>query len=78
VISKFEDINKDGLVSAMDLQVARRLLVASAGLRWITLASPLSLGAPAIYGTTIRSGLDASKALDSESAIDIAFASLGE
>jgi hypothetical protein len=71
-VSRLEDINKDGIVSSQDLQSSRNLLAASAGLRWITLATPLITAASMTSSTTQKSGLNQPKVLANEDSTDLA------
>jgi hypothetical protein len=83
-VSRIEDINKDGFVSANDLQSARNLVAAATGLRWITLASPLAspltspltVVAPSGTIASNKSPLDSTSVLNNETAIDIALGKL--
>ncbi len=75
-IIRIEDINKDGLVSANDLRSALNLVAAARGLRWITLASPLSIVAPSVSIASDKSALESTSVLNSENAIDIALGQL--
>jgi endonuclease/exonuclease/phosphatase family metal-dependent hydrolase len=75
-VSRIEDINKDGFVSADDLRSARQLVSASQGLRWITLASPLGIVARSASIDFNKSALDSTSVLNSENAIDIALGQL--
>jgi len=72
-VSKIEDVNKDGLVSELDLRVTQSLFAAAAGLRWLALASPRSVAAiPLSRTATIGNAKD----LGNSDAFDIALSDL--